>query len=126
LHDFTCAHLVNKLSSKNDEYLGVFATVVAIGERSWEESLKAYMLSPTPAVRRKGAVAATYFPPSIKLQPTLRALLDDPKEVIREEAAFALSRYQSKSITGLHAAPPPPVHQVLQNAFMPEAANALG
>ena len=126
LQDFNCENLILKLSSKSDEYLEQFAKVVALGERDWEESLKAYMLSPTPAIRRKGAIAATYFPPSLKLQPTLRILLDDPKEVIREEAAFALARYKSVSIDGVHAATQQPIYGITQNTNLVEAANVLG
>jgi len=123
LKDFNCENFIKKLSFKNDEYLEQFAKMISLGERDWEESLKAYMLSPTPTVRCKGTIAATYFPPSLKLQPTLRLLLDDPKEVIREEAAFALTRYKSMSIADVHAANPQPMFDILQNATLVEAAN---
>lgn len=126
LHDFTCDHLIIKLSSQNDEYIEQFAKLVAIGERDWEESLKAYMLSPTPAIRCKGAIASTYFPPSLKLKATLRMLLDDPKEVIREEAAFALAKYKSTSVDSIHPASPPSLYNALPNSNLMEASNALG
>ncbi|MCY2973770.1 MAG: hypothetical protein NTW52_03785 [Planctomycetota bacterium] len=125
-HDFTCEHMINKLSSKNDEYLEQFAKVVVLGERDWEESLKAYMLSPTPAIRCKGTIASTYFPPSLKLQPTLRELLDDAKEVIREEAAFALARYKSTSIEGIHPVTPQSLYETLQNTNLMEASSVVG
>jgi hypothetical protein len=125
-HDFNCEHMINKLASKNDEYLEQFAKVVVLGQRDWEESLKAYMLSPTPAIRCKGVIAATYFPPSLKLQPTLRALLDDPKEVIREEAAFALDRYKSVTASAAHPVTPKSLYNPFQNATVMEASNVVG
>ncbi len=124
-HDFTCEHFINKLSSKNDEYLEQFARVVVLGERGWEESLKAYMLSPTPAVRCKGIIASTHFAPSLKLQSALRVLQNDPMEVVREEAAFALARYKSSSIEGIHPVTPQSLYEPLSSANLMEVSNVM-
>jgi hypothetical protein len=126
LHDFTCEHFINNLSSKNEEYLQQFAKMVVLGQRDWEESLKAYMLSPIPAVRCKSTIASTYFPPSLKLQPTLRLLLDDPKEVIREEAAFALARYESPFVEGMHPVTLRLLDSTIPGSNLMETSNVVG
>jgi len=95
LLDFHCANLIDKLNTKNDEYIEMFASIVVVGEPNWEESLRSCMLSPVPAVRCKATIAATYFPVSEKLRSTLRSLSEDPHVVIQEEAFFALERYAS-------------------------------
>jgi len=95
LLDFHCANLIDKLNSKNDDYIEMFAAIVTVGEPQWEESLKSCMLSPVPAVRCKATIASTYFPPSAKLRPTLASLATDTNLVIQEEASFALERYNT-------------------------------
>jgi hypothetical protein len=97
-HDFNLESFLENLDVLNDAAIRCFAEVLPLVDDRWHEVLLPVLKSNSPKVRCRGAIAAGYLPPHPDLRLSLTSLLGDQYEIIQEEAAYAMQKYNASSM----------------------------